>query len=752
MILRDPVDVRDDIARLAGDLPSRPIAGIRDLQYIYGRLYTVGTAGQSEYSESLTPDEASQLVGQEQSLVIVYVDLSGERPRLDTKQPVEVRTYTAELIGKVAHSYYDAGRGADHSITHRTGARQDAEDIAKRAVKRLSRWPKKAKPLIEDHPDSEIIDYLLSLGDSDEVKQTIRDAVSEELDGNTQALVTVRVKLDRDGAYIWPGDEDVTAVFAQAMARRRRKKMRSKNEASDAAGEAVDLVTGEETTVVGTSEDPLYFQLSKHTDQFPEFEPDESWRQHPLSEDTAIAVENATTFLDACSIPLYGGSLYYLPYMAGELSADDLQYLYELLYETLEEGDTTPIEQAYRRSKSETGVSDQEQRLRFHVVTTINQEQKRLDVAGETPNARYYSPVSVADAHREVLSSWAFRRTGPSTAPFQTSVDLPENFTTPLLDPDTDLVPQIVTGNYAKATMGLKPGDPEVVDEPDNITLATNDTRIDLLLAILTGRQIPVELLIEEYTSALLDAGGSSFPTIQATEQFAQLTALAKAGLLTAESEALRGYTAIPGYLTDTTTTQRTRSPTMSEDDPDTEQGNSPTTKSESGSKESSKLSPGERAELREQKLQQFLDDSPMLDHEERQATFLLGVLVGQVAGYQQSQGKGQTLVDKYPIRAINGAKLKRITQQVLDKNLVYSQEQGMAGTMYSDVVERLVPSLAQTAANTDEWEISTDDIRFAYALGVSYGMNDYIPTEAEASKSEDGTQPDESASTNTDN
>jgi len=50
-----------DDEKLASELPDRPITSLRDLQYVYGRLYTLATAGGGEYAAYLTPEKSTDL-------------------------------------------------------------------------------------------------------------------------------------------------------------------------------------------------------------------------------------------------------------------------------------------------------------------------------------------------------------------------------------------------------------------------------------------------------------------------------------------------------------------------------------------------------------------------------------------------------------------------------------------------------------------------------------------------------------------
>ena len=158
-----------------------------------------------------------------------------------------------------------------------------------------------------EHDEGWILDALAELGDDEDVLDTVEAATLRNLSGSTTALLTVQVKLEPNGEYRWPGDVD---VFNAAMRARKLSKLVSKGQATDAAGEATDLVTGERTRTVGTAEDPLNYFLGKQLEKFPGMNPDEAWRTHPISEDAAITLMNAETFVDACTYRTFGARVY----------------------------------------------------------------------------------------------------------------------------------------------------------------------------------------------------------------------------------------------------------------------------------------------------------------------------------------------------------------------------------------------------------------------------------------------------------
>jgi CRISPR-associated protein Cas8b/Csh1 subtype I-B len=247
----------------------------------------------------------------------------------------------------------------------------------------------------------------------------------------------------------------------------------------------------------------------------------------------------------------------------------------------------------------------------------------------------------------------------------------------------------IATGWYFQRTF------PSPDDDQD---ASADDARIHALVSVLSGDGIEVGELLKLYADRLTEESGDSFPRFTVASQYAQMCALAEADLLNSKKESREPITKPPEYDNEYMTRQ--------------------TVLADGGTK----------AAARERKLAQFLDQTPALDDDERRAAFLLGALVGQVGGVQSAEGRGRTVVDQYPVKSMTKTKLKRTTEEVLDKNLVYSRERNQSSTMYAEVVDRLRDTLLQK--DIEDWEIRTEDLRFYYALGVTYGMNSYVSEE----------------------
>lgn len=675
---------------LTEELPDAAVSSVRDIQHLYGKLYTLGTTGGGRYAPYLTPDAASDLVDESDSLIVVRVDLSAPEPQLadDERGPVWVTTYRKDRIKKVAHCKYPAARGIDHSVTHQSGQNSDPEKLARYAKERLSRWSTDGvvQSVADDHREGWIVDALSELGTEDDVLNTVEHETIAALDEPTTALLTVQVRLAENEPYVWPGDPSVD-VFLAAMRRRMLSKLVSKNQATASAGDATGLVTNQTARTVGTAEDPLNYFLGKQLETFPGLDPDEAWRSHPISEDTAVTLMNSEPFVDACSYRTFGARIYFLPYVFGAPTADSAYQLYHLLYAAVNANDdesTTPIEFAYSRRTDE---SFDENCLRFYVAAVMPHQMSRYDVFGETMNAQIRYPASLASAHADLLDTAAFNDGN------EVSAALPTHKNWLLVsNPDRDvLLSAVASGRYFYETL----------PEDDNTDASVGDPRIRALVAVLSGDDIPVSSLLEAYVEKIgaMTDDENGFPSFQVAGQYAQLCALAGAdpNFLNAES---RQHKIIepPTY--------ETRGMT---DDTDTiADGGNP----------------------REEKLESFIEATPALNDDERRASFLLGALVGAVGNHQAFRlDRSTTLVDQFPVKSVSRNRIKKVTKDAIGTALTYTRgDKKRSGTSYSGtkfayITDRLRDSILQT--DPSEWEIETADLRFYYALGVTYGMND---------------------------
>lgn len=678
-----------DDEELAAELPDSPVSTLRSIQYLYGKLYTLGTLGGGRYAPYLTPDAAGDLLDTEDSLIVVRVDLSGGEPSLadDERGPVWVTRYSQDLVEAVSHCKYPAARGIDHSVTHQAGRNSDPKKLVRYAKERLTKWASDAvvQEVAAGHDDGWIIDGLVTLGDDDRILERIEDGVITELGGeSTTALLTVQVKTDLEGEFRWPG---AIEGFMEAMRQRKLSKLVTKNKAKDSSGEATDLVTGQDTRTVGTAEDPQNYFLGKQLEKFPGLDIEEAWRTHPISEDAAVTVMNADSFVEACTYRTFGAKVYYLPYFRGRQTPDDARELYTLLYQAAtSDEDMTPVEQAY-----DTFELKREYELRFYVSAVMPHQMSRYDVFGETLNGRLLYPFALAKRHNDIV-----RDSGVFNSQTDWSAPMPTSDSWELLTGSEDRLHSVSTGWYFHQTFA----------ERDDTDVDADDPRIEALVAVLSGDSIAVETLLGEYVERIDDDESDDtverFPSFRVASQFAQLCALADddLDLLSTTDPNKEPITHEPDYGEYTMETAEA----IMTDGGDTTA----------------------------EKLDSFVEDTPALAHDpdapindQRRGAFLLGVLIGEVGAYQNySEDRSTTLIDQYPVKSITGTRIKKITQEAIGTTITYTRNEDRTITLFEHVVDQLRETILRP--DPDDWEIETDDLRFYYALGVTYGMNDH--------------------------
>lgn len=689
-------DYPDD--QLREELPDRPITTLRDIQYLYGKLYTLGAVGGGDYAPYLTPDAGKDLIDTPESLIIVRVDMAGDEAEL-ADPPIRVTRMTEDQVEAVGHSQYPAGAGIDHSITHQSGQDCSPNTLAYHAKRTLSKWPSEeaVQAVAEKHPDGKILQRLAELGNDEDVLERIEEAVLQEIGGDRTALLTVAVRTEKDGDFLLPGERE---VFQEAMKARKLSKLTSKGPASHASGQAACLLTGNEGKTVGTAEDPLNFYLTKQLEKFPGFDADRSWQTHSISEDAAVTIANAEPFLSVCRYRTrFGAMVYYLPYFYGQLKPRLARELYNILYHMLAadpDDHDTPVEQAYEQVKD---LDDDLYDLRFYVAAILPHQKLRSDVLAESLQGRINHPVDLRNAHGQVLDMWSELGSHDGLPDWSAVLPLLDGWFP--LDRSVDAqarLASIASGRYFFDTFPHLEG----TDEPRD-----DDARIHALVSILSGEPLDVQHLLQQYTQRIIQDESDTFPDYLVASQYTQLTALARTGLLSGEETELP-FIEQPTGNGDTT---------MTDDGPSTDD------------------SIGAGAEARAKKLERFLEGTPALAEDpERRSGFLLGALIGHVGSYQRWQDVSLTVIDQHPVKGLSKANIKRRAQEVIDKDIVYSREENMGSTMYAEVVDRLRDSLLE--ADPSSWDIALEDLRFYYALGVTYGMNDssaYEETEQRA-------------------
>lgn len=124
--------------------------------------------------------------------------------------------------------------------------------------------------------------------------------------------------------------------------------------------------------------------------------------------------------------------------------------------------------------------------------------------------------------------------------------------------------------------------------------------------------------------------------------------------------------------------------------------------------------------EIRRYRLNTFIENrNSLAENDEREAAFLMGVLVGMTSYHQSNERRmNRTVIDQHPPTQITFDRLVRVWPDLVEKTDVYAKDADWGGeTLFPEVIDQL-----EGLTLPDEWDLSLQDLRFFYALGVTYG------------------------------
>jgi hypothetical protein len=344
--------------------------------------------------------------------------------------------------------------------------------------------------------------------------------------------------------------------------------------------------------------------------------------------------------------------------------------LYELLADqTDSDEDHSPIGESYRKLKDHERLDE----LRFSLVIVNKYQKDRWRVLAATPTASTHIIEDITTQHLDVLDSRWLGEDGvfPDREEFALlGAGEEEGFSN-----------VVASVRYlAETCLG------EDADDP-----SSDDFRFRGTATLASGKPLQAEELLGEYVAKLTERFDPDseypFPSATFAQQYVQFNALAARDLLTADDERL---TTPPRYMTDQT----------SQATPDS----------------------------RQDQFEQFLEEHPALSDKTREGVFALGALVGRISRYQREKDKSMTAIKRYPIDNLTKHNVTRIATEVVDSNVIYSEEEGYKRTMFGELMQAVADGLE--SAEPDDWSLSTDDLRFHYAMGIAYGQNDSSTSE----------------------
>lgn len=685
--MSDPT--REDFAAAINNYwHGRPPTSLEDVMALYGVL-AVAESGGSLYG---TPSMLDPFID-DGRLVVIDVDLTGVEPAY---KDVDVDALRTDDISKLAYSHKSSGRGAKYSLTQ-IGSKSgnDASGVAGSTLGRIRSWTNQESVQSvtgeDEHPDAWVIESLDELFTKDsEALEQIESEIESLLpsEDSVPTVLTVRCRIDGkdietaesdDVSWFWPGDLD---VLDQAMRRYATANATDKNIDSGPAskGEAVGVVTGEQSRVVGTPESPLDVFSVKHPDAQPGLRRDQSWRNYPVSDDVAMLFSKGQDLIERCVLRRGGVETYTLPYFAGEITSMKAETLYRAINSLESKSEYTDASHApmarvtYEiQEHDDPEVRALEDEIRFYMVSLPISDDK--NIIAEEPSASIYWVTQLAKSLVDTVK-------GPTLSPESGGFAKYDNWD--LLDLPDDIgkarnvaFGKIVGHTFTDAVFAYR-------DEEGDDFRRIADHRL------IAGVPLDASVLFEEYMRRWGDEfdGDDPVPQQVVAQQLVHLESLSRAGLLAGLDTAVEP--------TDTATM-------TSINDTDIDLSN--------------------LAAIREYRLESFLDRPMFTENKERKAAALAGVLVGQVSWHQENERDlGRPLDSKTRGDQLTKNGLEQALKTAIDKAKVYahdSEYDSNRDLLFPETVDILLETTEQLPT---DWKIDKRDLQFAYVLGHAHG------------------------------
>lgn len=715
----------DALARAFELVPERRIASLYDVAVLYAGcgLYEKLTSKHArsdlplDVLRAMTPHEKANLLDPEEdnSFIAVRVDLSGDEPALGDPL-IRIENYTEDIIYRVGHMYREkTGSATAYSIANGASA-EPPEKIAydswgNRFLRgRLERWPfcDAADTIIEEGRDEDgIIAALRTLGDDEDKLETIEQALIDKATfDSTSALVGVKIKLDSDGEYLYPGE--VPALNEVALQRRANHFLSVSVE--DASEKGVGFVSNEEGTVYGASTGLLGQYSKKRVGRFPNLVPEESWRSRPLCEDIASEVFNFGSLVrNELHRTINGVRIYYLPYPRESMTPELFKRFHDEVYVPLLSADDSiaaleRVLSGAREAKRDENEENSDESGLAAVLAELDSESDDeasayevfegedawldvyglLHVASTTPQRTFVDEPSISLRALAELSDESDRVVealggSPLFGTMVANIDRLSRGQTPR---------RILQGWFFGTTTAKTPDEGE--DRESNFAATADDARFSRNAKLLRGEPIVPKPLLTDYVDRIIQEERKSDgqddeywrwpPEWTVLEQYAQVAALERSGLLKSEMVLSHGLTNLSGMKLD---------------------GN---------------------YDNRDDRLQDFLDSHAVLNTEKARAVFLTGALIARITATQHQKNISTKLVDQHPVSSVNKRSLLRVAYQAIEKNETYEQmdNRGQYNRRYTD---RLPGAMLTT--DPADWDLTETEVKWLYSLGIAYGKQD---------------------------
>ena len=681
-------------------LPDEPISNFKELQYFYGVLVMASRGYDSNYGIHLTNFEPNvsnndddtestedtviflDFVRDDNSLV--FTDVSTTKYYLNDKDQHEKLLFSR---------YVASSRGKEHSITQKSKATPDVENVVSK-VDWVLDWIEEDAVQDSFNQNNWLFKELETLNQNEELRKQIKKRVKSRISEPDECLVTIRIK--EEGEWKYPGD------YKQLIAAMKERKLRKSLDKTAfnvlSKGPGKTFITGEHSEeLVGAPADSLNTFKTKQQSVFKNLRSDEtSWLATPVSFNESLHISLSNEIIDDLYQNVFNHRVYFLPYFTGEPTVEKSKKLYKFLTnmrETILDG-FLQLE-----SLRPDGLdSFQPNELRYFTIGLESSQNTMYNLLYTIPRLERPSVVGLSQKYskniKSISNNTIFTRDDltyagdKDTSKIVNDEELYKLYMFDFIINNSDKVAwnkqkyqQVLYGTWIKQALydGYK-GD---FTEDDPRTVLYQSTLEKTLYSWDTVINECVKELVER-TSERISENKNIVPPRLIAHQYALIQTLIEEGIIEVPTTDYTG--------------KRIKNPISQIRDM------------------------SEPAE----ELSDAMESLPESTSDRHKYAFAVGGLIGRLAAYQRSKrDMNRTVINDHPVDRITEQRLREVVALFVDKASVYN----LYG--YSDQV-----NLIRTVQPGESDQYTTaNDIKYFYALGVAFGNSQYYRTSDEDSE-----------------
>lgn len=687
-------------------LLDRPVSSLYDIAYIYGALDLLATKNTVESDISvehlsyMTPnnDKVFDMYDTDDSLLTIdlVVDENDKSLSYDGVT-IDRLTWKKSIKHGYSRPVNKAGRMIAHSVCQLSSqSGYDLDGCVSKLVDRVGRWPSsdEVQDAIENHEDSWIVDALIKFSDDNDVESLIKDDVAKCVGSKFTGLFSVRLSFPDEGWKL-PGELD---VMNEGMMSRKKDRLPSYSKADDSSGTGICYLTGEEGMVYGLPPgSPANFFTGQQKGLFWSLNPDNSVNQRPVSAQSALYLQKGSSILNLFERGITkNDKLTFYPYYNGEWDSDIARNIYGMIKDarshTGDEKTSDRLDSVLSWWLSEEQViSQEESKSGLDIIDNYKNE------LGDGGRKRLYSLIY--DEDQNTLYKVLDEQTSISSIP---ALRISDNVKK-IIKQDDILKPSLDDSYwFNSSTFGDSLTIPKLVFKGDIFRQILDRghmgeensekvlERYKYGMQVTGGVKQSYSKLRDSFVSRLITEQNIQFdngrdipiPSIINWKQYLFITALSESGLIYRNDETLTTH--LENII---------------------------------GMNDLSEI------EDRRERIEEYIENHNEISGVERETSFVLGALVGRLTVYQSSERDiSTTVIDQYPIDSISKPRIKVIYTELTDKLNSYASEEDY-NSLYTGYTDILSENLA--SSNPLEWDIPLEEVRFMYALGLTYGRND---------------------------